>query len=767
MQQRRARGLVVFWSAAIFLSTIGPAPAWAQILVPPVRPPAVKPQPQPARPPTVRLPGPTTIEAQSIEGVPDLEVTARGRVELKRDDLTIYSEFLRYNQEFGRVEADGGVRLERLGDRFFGSRLRYDTTNETGVFEEPSFIIRRDQTARGTAERMQVVGKDHVRLTRGSFTTCEAGREDWNFEAVELDLDYEASVGKLRSGRLRFFDTTILALPFATFPLEKQRKSGFLAPFYSHNTRRGLEIGIPFYWNIMPEADLTLRPIYMTKRGAQLKTDFRYLDAAFDGEVRLEHMPEDRVLGVSRTGFSMLHQHQFTPNFLGLLDVNKVTDERYFVDLTSQVRQVSLGNLQRQGLLQYTGQIGKSSYYLQSRVQRFQTLQDPLAPIVPPYHRVPQLNAGVTRNEIGGWLDASAPVEFVRFTHSTLVQGDRLALDPVLTAPMLGPGRFFTPKIGLHQADYHLSRTNPGQPDRQNLTVPWLSLDGGLTFEREARWFGQNITQTLEPRVFYVYVPYRNQDQIPLFDTTLADFNYAQLFNENRFVGGDRFGDTSQITVAATSRIVGTGGEEIFRATLGQRYYLRDERVGLTPTAPLRSRGQSDILASVGGRLERDWNVDTTVQYNPQLSQMERYGVSVRYSPEIAKVINASYRFNRDLLHQVDVSGQWPVSPGWYAVGRYNYSLRDARLLEGIAGVEYNGGCWVFRALLQRLQAATQTTSTAIFFQLEFEGLGGLGSDNIVTLLSRDIPGYAVTNPKEGRLAPPGLRRTLPFEQVF
>jgi len=769
MQQRRARGLAAFRFAALFLSTIIPASAWAQILLPPVKPPPAKaaPAPQAPRPPSLRMPGPTTIEAQSIEGVPDLEVTARGRVELKRDDLTIYSEFLRYNQEFGRVEADGGVRFERLGDRFFGSRLRYDTTTETGVFEEPSFLIRRELTARGAAERMEVIGKNHVRLTGGSFTTCEAGREDWKFEAVELDLDYEAGVGNLRSGRLRFFDTTILALPFASFPLEKRRKSGFLAPYYSQNTRRGLEAGIPLYWNIMPEADLTLRPTYMTKRGALLKTDFRYLGASHDGDVRLEHMPEDRVLGMSRTGFSMRHQQQFSPNFLGLVDLNKVTDDRYFVDLSSQVRTVTLGNLQRQGFLQYTGDLAKGSYYLQGRVQRFQTLQDPLAPILPPYQRVPQLNAGFERNEIGGWLDARLPAEYVRFTHSTLAQGDRLAFDPVLTAPMLGPGRFFTPKIGLHQADYQLSRTNPGQPDRQRVTVPWLSLDGGLTFEREARWFGRNVTQTLEPRAFYVYVPYRNQDQIPLFDTTLADFNYAQLFNENRFVGGDRFGDTSQITVAGTSRIVGDGGEEVFRATLGQRYYLQDERVGLTAGAPLRTRGQADILALVGGRLQRDWGVDTLVQYNPRLSRMQRYGVSVKYAPEIAKVLNASYRFNRDILHQIDVSGQWPVHPGWYAVGRYNYSLRDGRLLEGLAGVEYNGGCWVFRALLQRLQAATQTTSTAIFFQLEFEGLGGLGSDNIVTLLNRNIPGYAVTNPKEDRLIPPSLRRQLPFEQVF
>ncbi len=752
MRHRHARGpaLPLARLTALSLMIFGAAPAWAQ-----------------AGAPVKTQKGPTTIEAQSIEGVSEFEVTARGQVELRRDELNIYADFLRYNQEFGRVEADGGVRLERGGDRFFGPRLSFDITKDTGVFEEPTFIVRRNLASRGSAERLELLGKDLLKLTRGSFTTCEPGKDDWKFEAGELELDYEAGSGKLRDGRLRFLDTTILALPYGTFPLENRRKTGFLAPYYSHNTRRGIEVGIPFYWNMAPERDLTLLPVYMTKRGEQLRTEFRYLDARYSGELRIEHMPEDKVLGKSRTGLALQHQHQWTPALQGRLDLNKVTDERYFVDLASQVRTVSLGNLQREGLLQYSGAFGDSRYYLQSRVQRFQTLQDPLAPIVSPYHRVPQLNAGVTRNDIGGWLDVFAPAEFVRFTHSTLVEGDRLSLAPVLAAPLLGPGYALTTKLGVHYADYHLARTAAGQSDRPSVSVPWLSVDGGLTFERGTRWFGEGVTQTLEPRVFYVYAPFRSQDRMPVFDTTLADFNYAQLFTENRFVGGDRFGDANQLTLAATSRILGSGGQEIFRATIGQRYYFAHERVGLTPTAPLRSRDQSDILASVGGRFARDWNFDGTMQYDPQRSQATRYGASVRYSPEIAKVLNASYRFNRDVLHQIDIAGQWPVHPGWYAVGRYNYSLRDGRLLEGIAGLEYNAGCWVFRAVLQRLQAAVQTTSTALFFQLEFNGLGGLGSEEVVNVLKRNIPGYAVTNPSDGHLVPPSLRPRLPFEQVF
>jgi len=707
--------------------------------------------------------GPTTIDAESIEGVSELEVTARGRVELKRDDLGVFSDFLRYNQEFGRIEADGGVRLERGQDRFFGPRLRYDTRDDTGVFEEPNFLLRRNQTARGSAERMEFLGKDRLRLTRASFTTCEPGREDWKIEARELELDYETEEGKARDMRLRLLDTTVFALPYASFPLENRRKSGFLAPHYSQGTRRGLEIGIPYYFNIAPEQDLQLTPIVMSKRGTQLKTHYRYLDRNYSGDMRLEYLPEDKILRRQRSGLSLQHEQRFLPNLNGQLDLNRVSDDRYFVDFASRVRAVSIGNLQRAAVLNYGGSVLGQGYGLQFHVQRFQTLQDPLAPIARPYHRIPQITFGGARTDVMGRFDLAVPVEYVRFTHPTQIEGTRLAFNPNVSMPLLAPGYFLTPKIGLRTASYDLQRTAPGQPARQSLSVPWLSADGGLIFERGVKLLGDSLTQTLEPRLFYVYAPFRAQDQIPLFDSGLTDFNYATLFNENRFAGNDRFGDANQLTVSATSRMLGDGGQELFRATLGQRFHFKNERVGAT----LSSRDQSDILASIGGRLAQSWTFDGTVQYNQQQSRAERYSASARYSPEIAKVVNASYRFNRNLLRQLDLSGQWPVQTGWYAVGRYNYSLRDRRLLEGLAGLEYNAGCWVFRGVFQRVQAAAQITSTAIYFQVEFNGLGQIGTGDTVDFLKRNVPGYSRTNPTDAELVPPGMRPRLPFEQVF
>lgn len=713
--------------------------------------------------------GPTTIDAERIDGVSDLEVSAQGKAEIRRDDTTIFGERLRFNREFERFEADGGARLEFGSDRFFGPRLRYNAQDGTGEFIEPSYVIQRDPPARGSAERIDLLGPDHYRMKNGTFTTCEPGRDDWYLQARELELDYTKQEGSLRGAKLRFFDTTILSVPWLNFSLDNQRKSGFLVPRFGRSTRRGFEVSAPYYWNIAPEMDATITPVLMSKRGAQLQSDFRYIGRNYFGEARLEHMPEDRELGRSRTGFNLLHQQQITPHLFGRLDLNKVTDDRYFVDLSSRVNQISTGYLMRDAYLSYGNSLfgGTTTYSAFFRLQRFQTLQDPLAPIISPYHRVPQVNLHVVRNDIGGLVDLAVPAEFVRFTHPTLVRGQRTVLNPTLAMPLLAPGYFVTPKLGLRNVNYRLEQTALGQPDRQSSTIPWMSVDAGLTFDRPVRWFGQKLTQTLEPRAFYLRAPYRDQSQAPLFDTGLFDLNYASIFTENRFAGGDRFGDANQLTLAVTTRVLGESGQELFRALVGQRFYFADERVGLTAASPLRTHGTSDLLASVGGQLGKDWSFDTGMQFNPRESRAERYSASLRYAPEIAKVLNLSYRFNRDILRQVDVSGQWPIAPGWYGVGRMNYSFKDRLVLEGLGGIEYNAGCWVFRAVARRIQAAVQTTATELLFQLEFNGLGELGSGDALTLLKRTVPGYSQTNPSDRALAPPSLQRRLPYEQVF
>jgi len=604
-------------------------------------------------------------------------------------------------------------------------------------------------------------------LFTARFTTCKPGQDDWFLEARELDLDYEADEGQADHPRLRFFDHTLFAFPHAGFPLENRRRSGLLVPYYSQTSQRGLEFGMPYYWNIAPERDATFTPVYTARRGFQLKSDFRYMQPQHVGQLRYEYLPDDPVFGRTRTGLAWLHTQNFSPGFMGQIDYNKVSDDRYFVDMASQVKQVSVGNLPQDAFLVKNGFMRGGTYFAQARVEKFQTLQDPLAPIVPPYWRLPQLNASATYNDVGGVFDTTLPGEYVRFVHDTLVDGSRATFAPTLSVPRVAPGWHITPKMGLRYTTYQLERTATPEQDKPAVAIPWFSFDSGLAFERAMRMFGQAYTQTLEPRFFYVRVPYHNQDNIPLFDTTLADFNYPQLFTENRFIGGDRFGDANQATIAFTTRFLQTDGQERFRATLGQRFYFEEERVALAPGSTLRLASESDVLASIGGRATEAVSFDATTQYNPYKSRAERYGLALRYSPEIAKVLNFSYRFQRDILRQIDISGQWPVARGWYAVGRYNYSFLDQRLLEGLAGAEYNAGCWIFRFVVQRLQAAADVTNTAIIFQLEFTGVGQIGTADATQLLRRDVPGYSVINRTDPALVPPSARPQLPFQQVF
>ncbi|CAN0051330.1 unnamed protein product, partial [Phaeothamnion confervicola] len=481
----------------------------------------------PAQPPPKEK-GPTTIDAERIEGVMDIEITATGKAELRQDDTTIYGERIKMNQEFNRIEADGGARLEQGNDRFSGSRLRFDSANEAGTVDDATFNMRGgDRPARGTAERLEFLGKDHFKIRNGSFTTCEPGRNDWSVEGKELDLDYNTQVGTVRSGSLRFMDTTIAVLPWMDFPLDKGRKSGFLTPGYVQSTRSGLEVNMPYYWNIAPEQDATITPRYLSKRGMQLQGEYRYIDPRYTGIASLEYLPDDKRAGRNRYGMSFLHQQNFGPGLFGRVDLNKVSDSRYFVDLFSKVRQTSQGIMQREGYLQYN----TGTYAAQARIQRFQTLQDPLSPIVSPYGRAPQLNFSTWKNQVGGVADVTLPIEYVRFTHSTLVEGTRISANPTITAPYLAPGYFVTPKAGLRYATYSLDGVAAGAPTRQTIAVPWVSLDSGLVFERDAKIAGRDFSQTLEPRAYYLRAGYHNQDNVPVFDTGIADFNFSQMIN--------------------------------------------------------------------------------------------------------------------------------------------------------------------------------------------------------------------------------------------
>ncbi len=740
---------------------------------------------------------PLFLIAEQIEGRTDESLVASGDVELRKAGSLVYADNLTYRVLDDELEADGSVRLLQEGAEISGPHLKMRLSDQIGSMEKATYsfvgeavnnfydpkrkILRpsaaqlstsgapmmlnipdgyelptkvtptRRIEANGEAERIDFEGENRINLISGKYSTCKPGSYDWYLSAPETRLDFDRKEGKAEHGTLWFKDVPILYSPVATFALSGQSRSGILHPFFSTSTRNGLDLTVPYYLYLAPNYDLTLFPRYLSKRGFQLGAEARYLDHNFEGRSRAEYMPYDQELGQERYSFWIEHRHNLGQGVTAKLNLAGVSDDYYWQDMSSRLMNTTQAQLPRQLSLDYT-----PAPWLQTNLQvlRYQTLQLDSS-IKTPYFLEPQLNLSAYKADVFK-TDLSAIGQYSRFVHvdGTKDQGDRLVFYPQVSLPIIHPAYHITPKLGLHVTQYALDRRNPatlGQADSISRVLPTFTLDSSMVFEREDQWFGRGYVQTLEPRLYYVNIPYRDQSQIPLFDTALADFNFAQIFSENRYAGYDRINDAKQLTAGVTTRFIDSAsGAEQFKAMLGQRYYFRPQRVAITGETT-RQANFSNLITAVNGLIAPKTYVDVAWEYNYRDAVSERFAAGVRYQPELAKVVSASYRFNRDSLtgsstvDQIDIAGQWPMSSQWYAVGRYNYSLRDKRILEAIAGVEYNAGCWAFRLVGQRLAAIAGEPNDSIFIQLELNDLGSIGT-NPIGLLRRSIPGYGKTN---------------------
>jgi LPS-assembly protein len=557
-------------------------------------------------------------------------------------------------------------------------------------------------------------------------------------------------IGTGHDATVYFLGAPIFYSPWLEFPLSGERKSGFLTPVLGSSGIRGFEYAQPYYLNLAPNYDATIVPRLMTKRGLQIAGQGRYLFEAAQGEATAEYLYNDRVTGETRWGVSWKHTQNlgFLPGLVGYWNLNKVSDDTYFADLSDRVGLTSQTTLPREVGLAYTN----APWTVIARAQTFQTLADPsLPPGPPPYNRVPQFLVALHEYDWKG-LTFAGTAEYADFRNVSLVTGQRAYAYPTVAWTRQGAAWYFTAATGVHARNYSL---NTADPDRENLdyVIPISTLDAGLVFERDWSVYGRSFVQTLEPRAYYVYVPYKDQSKAPIFDTALDDYNFAQLFSPNRYLGNDRIGDANQITLGLSSRLLDpvTGAERL-RVAVAERFYFQDQRVTLNE-AP-RSATSSDVLVGVEGRLSDAWALGGLWQYNFDRSQTERLDLGFRYTPAPGSAFNASYRYSRlqvdqvgllSELKQFDLSTQWPISENITLLGRWNYSLVDNKTLEAVGGLEYNGGCWVLRLVGQRLTTTSQTNSTSIYLQIELNGLARFGT-NPLDLLRRSVPGYQRTN---------------------
>lgn len=694
------------------------------------------------------LRGATHVEADRLHGVQEQYFEAEGKVMMRNLREQVEADWMHYDQPADEARARGHVVFTQDRDRLQGSELKLKLTPRLGEMKDVVYDMtgKDGGLMRGEAKTIEFQGPDRYRMETATYSTCPADRQDWVLKTDELHLDYISSLGSARQVHVEYLDVPILYSPWLDFSLDNKRKSGFLTPTYGATTDRGLELILPWYWNIAPNRDATLTPRWMSRRGLQLGGELRYLEPKYSGDINLEVLPGDKLADRNRYRGLIHHQQRFDPRWSGNLSYERVSDHAYFTDLSSMISQTSQVNLPREANLAYDGGWWRGN----GRLQGYQTLQDPTAPLADaqiPYRRLPQLTLSASRPGLAGdasRLDFSG--EYVHFAHpgSTLSEGGRLHLNPSLSLPVNTPYSVFTPKLGWFLTRYDLENAATGHYS-QTRSLPMFSVDTSLFLERDMAWNGQGFTQTLEPRAYYLYIPNRQQGGIPVFDSGVSDLSLDQMFSENQFTSVDRINDANQLTLAVTSRFLEQdSGTERLQVTLGQRYYFDDQLVTL-PGTPRRGRNTTDLIGQVSSQVNSKLRVSGGIQFNADTNQIVKGSLGGTWRDGPGRLINADYRYTQDSLNQIDLSAQWPLAPRWHGLGRFNYSIEESRLVEALAGFEYNAGCWSLRGIMQRLATGQTTTTNAFFLQLELHGLTKLGP-NPLEVLKRSITGYVPSN---------------------
>ncbi|TSE23544.1 LPS-assembly protein LptD [Tepidimonas sediminis] len=739
---------------------------------------------------------PVTLEGARIHGRPDERVEVEGGAVLRRHDLVLRAQRLQHTAADDTVLAEDAVRVNRLGDVYEGTRLQLRLDTFEGRFDDVRFALRRTG-GRGEAARVDFLDEQRAVAHQVRYSTCPRPpgapwRPDWALTAEEVRFDLASDTGEARGARLEFQGVPLLAAPWISFPLSDARKTGLLPPTFNLDNRSGFETTVPYYFNLAPNRDATLYPTLMTRRGLDLGGEFRYLEPGYAGQLRAAWMGNDRLRDRDRWAYAVQHQHaldglDWLPGASVRLHLNRVSDDDYWRDFPRTSVITNLAQRLLANEVAVSGGAGTWSYSLLA--QRWQTLGaapslTAIGPeqIVAPYDRLPSLalrwrppawDDGGAR---GGWrLTLDAELTQFRTARTPTVwdgaaAGDqRTDLDGTRTLAVArlqrrweAPGWFLQPSLQLHARHYRFERPlGDGRRDAA-IALPTAALDGGLIFERPTTWWDRAVVQTLEPRVLLAATPHRDQRLLPVYDSAVYDFNLATLFLPNPYAGHDRIADARTLTYGLTTRLYAADdGAELASLGVAQRLRLREQRVTLPNEGALAS-GRSDLLIGASVNPDPHWALAGTWQFNPAQRTSVRTLLSARYQPGPYRVLSAAYRNNETTVTRsrlLDVAWQWPLAalrgpvppalpgqalgPGqWYGVGRLNYSLLERRIVDLVAGFEYDAGCWIARVVLERLQQGRTSANQRILFQLEFAGFSRLGSSNPLQALRQHIPRY-------------------------
>ncbi len=682
---------------------------------------------------------PLNLESDYSQSIDDEILFFSGNVKVERGQQKLWAGALTYDDVSQTINAWGDVIYEEEGFIFASDSGFLDLENDKARLRNTRFILS-TIPARGVTLRSRFESESLSRHQRVAYTTCPPGNEDWVLHAKDLKINREVGTAFAHHAWLEFKGVPVLYSPVFGYPIDDRRMTGFLTPSFGRSEINGIDFSIPYYWNLAPNYDLTITPRILSRRGFMLGTEFRYLFKQTRGRFAFEILPYDAVKNATRGQLAFLNQTRFNPYWSSHVDIRYVSDKHYINDLGNTLSIASNRHMRSEARIDYR----QGGWHFLAKAENWQTIDPNISKKDRPYRRLPQLKLQYNKN-LTPWSQFKWDSEFVFFHHQNRLKGQRLDFQPSLSFPWRTAATFVIPKISVQHTRYWLLDPFEDGKKRNTLarTIPIASVDSGIFLEKS---WGNQYLQTLEPRVFYLFIPRQNQEDIPIFDTTTYDFNFSQLFRDNRFSGRDRRGDANQFSVALTSRFLESEtGRERLRASIGQIYYLRDRRVTLPDNKP-DTRRSSNIIG------ELDWLPWDTVslrsgaQWNPQKNQFDRGEALLQYKDTEDYILNLSYRFRRDRLRNIDGSFRWLVYKNLHMVGRWQYSLRDNITLESFLGAELESCCWRLRLIGRHyIRDIRRSSDNAIFAQLELKGLATLGK-RVDRFLERNIRGYGISD---------------------
>ncbi|HYM85734.1 MAG TPA: LPS-assembly protein LptD, partial [Pseudoxanthomonas sp.] len=694
----------------------------------------------------------TAIEGDVLTGT-DLNAEYQGNVVLRNGDQYLNADKLTFQQEQGTYVADGNVRYQDSTMRVIAARAHGNQDTDNHVIEDVQYQLV-SRRGNGGADSINLNGAKG-QLNGSSYSTCDPGQRVWELRSHRIDVDTDEGWGVARNATIRIGKVPVLYMPWIKFPIDDRRHTGVLYPGISNSGRNGFDYRQPIYLNLAPNYDATLIPRYMSNRGLSLAGQFRYLyeggRGTFDGnwmpkdDLLQEHADEnpsegidpDDTRGMARFG----GYHNLNRNWQARANLAWISDPRYIEDFSN-----SLYGGSSTAIASTLGLYGRGRYWSAGIMADSWQLADyNLTEDVLPYNRLPRLYFNWDQ-PFGKWFRAGVQAEAVRFQHNgalnsrLLADGSRLDLKPYVSMPLQGASWYITPTLAWRYTSYRLDQEFAADPDftddSPSRSLPIASLDAGLFFDRDTQIKGKRFLQTLEPRLFYLNAPYRDQDNLPIFDTRPMTFSWGQLFRDNRYSGPDRQADANQLTVAVTSRLIRqSDGHEKLSASLGQIFYFDSSDVVAPNEAAIES-GKSAWVADANYSPTDRWTVGASYQYSPKYRSEDLASLRARYLLPNDGVVNLAYRYRRnpasraDLLEQADFSFLYPITPSWSAVGRYYYSILDKKPLEAIAGVQWDSCCLAVRVLARRYVRNNEgDMNTGLQVEFVLKGLGSAGQD--------------------------------------